>query len=251
MPVFHTRTIETILEPVAQQVSKLVILHEEAEDGNAMPDLARPVQVVKMAVDNLIKVGYETINNSEDQLLKQDMPPALSRVEEASHLLIQASDMLRADPFSAAARKKLIEGSRGILQGTSALLLAFDESEVRKIIRICKNVLEYLAITEVVESIEDLVTFVKNLSPVLTKMAKEVDSREKELTHQVHREWLQRSLEQVKQLTPSLISGIKIFVTTKGQGGNGVVEAQGNRDYVVQKMSNEIHEIIRVLQLTT
>ena len=58
----------------------------------------------------------------------------------------------------------------------------------------------------------------QNLSPVLTKMAKEVDGREKELTHQVHREWLQRSLEQVKQLTPQLISGIKIFVTTKGQG---------------------------------
>ena len=49
----------------------------------------------------------------------------------------------------------------GILQGTSALLLAFDESEVRKIIRVCKNVLEYLAITEVVENMEDLVTFVK------------------------------------------------------------------------------------------
>ncbi|KAI0215115.1 Vinculin [Lamellibrachia satsuma] len=113
MPVFHTKTIESILEPVAQQVSKLVILHEDAEDGNAMPDLARPVQVVKMAVDNLIKVGYDTINNSEDQILKQDMPPALNRVEEASILLLEASDMLRSDPFSAPARKKLIEGSRG------------------------------------------------------------------------------------------------------------------------------------------
>ena len=29
------------------------------------------------------------------------------------------------------------------------------------------------------------------------------------------------------------------------------MEAQSNRDYVIQKMSNEIHEIIRVLQLTT
>jgi len=37
-------------------VSKLVILHEEAEDGNAMPDLFRPIQVVKLAVDNLVKV---------------------------------------------------------------------------------------------------------------------------------------------------------------------------------------------------
>ena len=41
------------------------------------------------------------------------MPPALNRVEEASILLLQASDMLRNDPFSAPARKKLIEGSRG------------------------------------------------------------------------------------------------------------------------------------------
>ncbi|XP_052798617.1 vinculin-like isoform X8 [Mya arenaria] len=250
MPVFHTKTIESILEPVAVQVSKLVILHEEAEDGNAMPDLCRPIQVVKLAVDNLVKVGYETINFSDDQILKQDMPPALRRVEESSILLLQASDMLRADPYSAPARKKLIEGSRGILQGTSALLLAFDESEVRKIIRVCKNVLEYLAITEVVDRMEDLVTYVKNLSPVLTRMTKEVDTREKELTHQVHREMLIRSLEQVKNLTPVLISGIKIYITAK-QTNQGVQDAQTNRDYVVRKMSDEIHEIIRVLQLTT
>jgi hypothetical protein len=34
-------------------------------------------------------------------------------------------------------------------------------------------------------------------------------------------------------------------------GGLGLGDAQNNRDFVVQKMSNEIHEIIRVLQLTT
>ncbi|XP_021371535.1 vinculin-like isoform X11 [Mizuhopecten yessoensis] len=253
MPVFHTKIIESILEPVAQQVSKLVILHEEAEDGNAMPDLAMPVQTVKLAVDNLVKVGYDTINCSEDQILKQDMPPALNRVEEASMLLLQASQLLRSDPFSAPARKKLIEGSRGILQGTSALLLAFDESEVRKIIRVCKNVLEYLAIVEVVDRMEDLVTYVKNLSPVLTTMAKQVDGREKELTHQVHREMLCQSLDQVKNLTPVVISGIKIYITAKEnfQMPQQVVDAQCNRDYMVKKMRDEIHEIIRVLQLTT
>ncbi|XP_069132685.1 vinculin-like isoform X16 [Argopecten irradians] len=253
MPVFHTKIIESILEPVAQQVSKLVILHEEAEDGNAMPDLAMPVQTVKLAVDNLVKVGYDTINSSEDQILKQDMPPALNRVEEASLLLLQASQLLRTDPYSAPARKKLIEGSRGILQGTSALLLAFDESEVRKIIRVCKNVLEYLAIVEVVDRMEDLVTYVKNLSPVLTTMAKQVDGREKELTHQVHREMLCHSLDQVKNLTPVVISGIKIYITAKENYTmpQQVADAQTNRDYMVKKMRDEIHEIIRVLQLTT
>ena len=61
----------------------------------------------------MFQVGYDTINSSEDQILKQDMPPALNRVEEASLLLLQASEMLRTDPYSAPARKKLIEGSRG------------------------------------------------------------------------------------------------------------------------------------------
>ena len=43
-----------------RQVERLVILHEEAEDGNAMPDLERPVQAVSIAVTNLVKVA--TIN---------------------------------------------------------------------------------------------------------------------------------------------------------------------------------------------
>lgn len=33
-----------------------MILHEEAEDGNAMPDLERPVMAVSRAVTNLVKV---------------------------------------------------------------------------------------------------------------------------------------------------------------------------------------------------
>ncbi|XP_070565655.1 vinculin-like isoform X38 [Ptychodera flava] len=251
MPVFHTKTIEAILDPVAQQVSQLVILHEEAEDGNAMPDLYRPVQAVCAAVNNLVKVGRETAASSQDKILKQELPLALNRVEEATGFLVEASGMLRDDPFSVSARKKLIDGARGILSGTSALLLAFDEAEVRKIIRVCKSVLEYLAVAEVVESMEDLVTFVKNLTPGMTGMSKNIEAREKELIHQVHKEKLSSSLKTVKNLTPVLISGIKIFVTTKQTGGRGVPEAAENRNYVVSKMSQEIHEIIRILQLTT
>lgn len=49
----------------------------------------------------------------------------------------------------------------GILQDTYALLFCFDESEVRKIIIHCKKVLDYLAVAEVIENMEDLVQFVK------------------------------------------------------------------------------------------
>lgn len=58
MPVFHTKTIESILEPVAQQISHLVIMHEEGEvDGKAIPDLSMPVAAVQAAVSNLVRVS--------------------------------------------------------------------------------------------------------------------------------------------------------------------------------------------------
>ena len=38
-------------------------------------------------------------------------------------------------------------------------------SQVRKIIRVCKGILEYLTVAEVVESMGDLVTYTKNLGP--------------------------------------------------------------------------------------
>ncbi|XP_041116959.1 vinculin isoform X2 [Polyodon spathula] len=252
MPVFHTKTIESILEPVAQQISHLVIMHEEGEvDGKAIPDLTAPVAAVQAAVSNLVRVGKETVQTTEDQLMKRDMPPAFIKVENACTKLVQAAHMLKADPYSVPARDYLIDGSRGILSGTSDLLLTFDEAEVRKIIRVCRGILEYLTVAEVVESMEDLVTYTKNLGPGMTKMAKMIDERQQELTHQEHRVMLVNSMNTVKELLPVLISAIKIFVTTKSSKSQGVEEALKNRNFTVEKMSTEINEIIRVLQLTS
>uniref|UniRef100_A0AC35U531 Vinculin n=1 Tax=Rhabditophanes sp. KR3021 TaxID=114890 RepID=A0AC35U531_9BILA len=251
MPVFHTKTIESILEPVAQQVSRLVILHEEAEDGNAMPDLTRPVGAVSRAVDNLIKVGYDTCHSSDDRILQQDMPPALQRVEVSSRLLEEACHTLKSDPYSGPSRKKLIDGARGILQGTSALLLCFDESEVRKIIRGSRKVLDYLAVAEVIESMDDLAQFVKDITPWLTRMSKDVDLREKELTHTVHREILVRCMDAIKTLSPILVCAMKIFIQISEEQQKGLPEAAENRNYLAQRMIEEVNEIIRVLQLTT
>ena len=57
---------------------------------------------------------------------------------------------------------------------------------------------------------------------------------------------------------PSLVSDLlfiftamKIFVTTKNSKNQGIEEALKNRNFTVEKMSAEINEIIRVLQLTS
>uniref|UniRef100_A0A8D2CZ15 Vinculin n=1 Tax=Sciurus vulgaris TaxID=55149 RepID=A0A8D2CZ15_SCIVU len=245
MPVFHTRTIESILEPVAQQISHLVIMHEEGEvDGKAIPDLTAPVAAVQAAVSNLVRVGKETVQTTEDQILKRDMPPAFIKVENACTKLVQAAQMLQSDPYSVPARDYLIDGSRGILSGTSDLLLTFDEAEVRKIIRVCKGILEYLTVAEVVETMEDLVTYTKNLGPDQNMRSKCGTSCVNIVTQQ--------------DLIPTSVADLlfifiamKIFVTTKNSKNQGIEEALKNRNFTVEKMSAEINEIIRVLQLTS
>jgi len=71
-----------------------------------------------------LQIGYETVNTSDDSILKQDMPPALQRVEEAATSLLEASNMLKEDPFFAPARKKLINGSRGMYRSVLRVMLS-------------------------------------------------------------------------------------------------------------------------------
>jgi len=49
-------------------------------------------------------------------------------------------------------------------------------------------------------------------------MSKEIDLRIKELTHTIHCQLLARSLEQVKNLTPLLVSSVNVYLTSKHTG---------------------------------
>ncbi len=113
MLLIHRKNIYELIIEYLFQVSRLIILHEEsAVDGNLMPDLSKSVQVVKTAVDNLVKVGHETCSTSNDDLLRTDMPQALERVNHASTLLIDAAHILKSESSSTKGQQMLIQGAR-------------------------------------------------------------------------------------------------------------------------------------------
>ena len=58
------------------------------------------------------------------------MPKSLMVIEKAADLLEMACKDMKQDPFSQGGRDRLISGSRGILQGTTTMLVIFDESQV-------------------------------------------------------------------------------------------------------------------------
>ena len=49
-------------------------------------------------------------------------------------MLIEGTNILRADPLSIVGRDKLLDSVKGILSGTTSILYVVDDAEVRKII---------------------------------------------------------------------------------------------------------------------
>ena len=99
-------------------------------------------------------------------------------------------------------------------------------------------------------------------------MTKDVDSREKELTHRAHRDQLVQHLEQVKNLTPSFISSIKVYLlilssidpakltsgplnSDKNNSSNPLTLSLSVKEFLIRRLTDEIEEIIRLLQLTS
>ena len=96
-------------------------------------------------------------------------------------------------------------------------------------------------------------------------MTQDVESREKELTHQIHRELLIQHLDQIKNLTPSFISSIKVYLlitssiqlnqivnyNNKSPNNNPVNLCLEVKEFLIKRLTFEIDEIIRILQMTS
>lgn len=248
MPVFHTKAIESILEPVAQQVSHLVVLHEEAEGGRAIADITNQVYAVGVAIKNLVEVARAASLTSKDEILCKELPAILPKVEQVTTDLQKAASLLKDDPVSNEGRNLLICGSRGVINATSALLLAFDDSEVRKLLAVCREVMAYIQLAEVIQVMPDVVTFVKNLSPGLLNMTKQVDNRINILTHTTHKDLLQKHLTNLKGDTPKLVKSTRAYIAAL-EKNTGRAELKEFRDFMIMKMCDDIIEIMRILQL--
>lgn len=251
MPVFHTKTIQSILDPVSQKIVQLVIFHEEAEDGATVPNLVQPIKGVSLAVENLLNVGKQTIDHSTDTVLISELRPSFSRVDLSSKKLEEAVSVINDSPQSVHARTLLLEGSRGVLEGVSSLLLAVDQHEVRKIIVQCKCVLAALGTCEIIITWDELILWLRQITPYLTNVSKQVKERAEELTHKPYSDILLECLAQIKLLTPVLICSLKVCIQITERGGQASPEIHSNRDYLTNRMTDEIEEIIRVLQLLT
>jgi len=90
-------------------------------------------------------------------------------------------------------------------------------------------------------------------------MSVEISHREKDLTHQAHRDLLNQHLEQIKNLTPSFISSLKTYLIISSYFKANCVEfkqvlvesVERCKKFTIKRLEDELNEVIRVLQLKT
>ena len=66
---------------------------------------------------------------------------------------------------------------------------------------------------------QDMVTFVRNLTPAITNMAKQVDNRILILTHTTHRDLLQKHLTSVKETVQKFVKSSKAYILALEKNG--------------------------------
>ncbi|KAI8913670.1 Vinculin/alpha-catenin, partial [Gorgonomyces haynaldii] len=138
----YTRTSKQILGPLAESVSALILIISDAEVRNKpTPDLSDLSRIIVQQIERLLTIAQKMAQ--QDSKTQEDMTQPCAEVSRASQLLVQAAQELRSNAFSPQGRQMLLDAVKGILSGTTGILDASDDADVRKILQSSSQLRQY------------------------------------------------------------------------------------------------------------
>eukprot|EP00128_Syssomonas_multiformis_P002215 Colp12_sorted_trinity150504_noHs@19250 len=239
-----TQAQQQVLEPIAQQISQLIILEHEAEqNGVPMPDLSAAGEGVVGAVLNMVNIGRE-IGQTNDTELVEDMQRSCDLVDSSVAGFREAIHGLKEKPLDKATRQQFTRSARGILEGVTGILVSFDAGEVRKIVAQARQLIELLASVQQVRDMQGLVPIAKGISQQVVTLAKFVDNRCGELSHPGHVELLKQQNVKLRKGVPLFVSAMKTFVQAPDSASSKEL-----RNGAVGQLFAVAAEIVRLVEL--
>ncbi|KND00678.1 uncharacterized protein SPPG_03801 [Spizellomyces punctatus DAOM BR117] len=248
----HTTTSKTVLSPLAEAVSSLIVIVSDAEtEGTPMPDLSALASGVESQIANLVSVGKKIQDQpSADEIMKRDMPLACEGVTKAAALLVESTQGLVSDPYSQSGRQGLLDAVKGILSGTTQVLNVFDDAEVRKILSACTLLRNLLyTITLGPPSPTDAQSYVQTIaqaSQTIVVLAQLTNKRVAELLYPVLQTRLKTAIVALTKQSPGLIGVCKLCLMHPGKEGT-----KNARKETCERLVDVVKEIEVVVQFTT
>ncbi|KNC81190.1 hypothetical protein SARC_06473 [Sphaeroforma arctica JP610] len=182
--------------------------------------------------------------NGDDPILTEKGIPLADKVDRSADELEESTNILKDDKLNADAMKLLAKGAQGILSGTTDLLEAFDESEVRDIVKLIDESLAALEPLRRVGTAAELVKEVKAVSLSLLKVARSMEKRRAQLQEGTHLESVKMEIEAVKSVSPLMVSACKTHLLHK-DNENAVI----SRDGTLSQISSSLNKLRFLVQL--
>ncbi|KAI9348096.1 Vinculin/alpha-catenin [Obelidium mucronatum] len=236
-----TKTAKSVIAPLAEAVSSLVLIISEAEISRApMPDLSALARVVDDQISHLTGVGLRISQqaNVSDTQLKQDMPESCDLVKQSSELLVSATASLAKDPHSSLGRNNLLEGVKGILRNTAKILSVMDDLEDQE------KAFDDAVSPAAVDKWESLwVQTVGQYSQTFIAFTQLLTKRAVELIDQNLQARLQSAIQLLTRESPLLISSCQVVVARVGPAqGKAMLAISCNR--IISSL-DEVEAIIK------
>ncbi|TPX30553.1 hypothetical protein SmJEL517_g05898 [Synchytrium microbalum] len=244
----YTVTTKEVLTPIAECVSELIQVVTDSQSKNTpLADLTALARIMDEQVQQLISVARSIQSNTpDDAILAQELPRACDEVSVASLMLVGATDDLKNDPFAKAPKQTMLDAIKGVLSGTTHLIYAVDDSDVRKIVTACDTAIKlYSAIpTTSIAPPQPLIHLIQQTSTVLVTVVQLSTKRVSELLQPMLQTRLKGALQSLQRESPLLITATKSLIL----GGGKPEAAESVRD-IVARLVKSLLEIKIIVQI--
>ena len=212
-----------------------------------IPNLTTPAKAIVAAGDNLINIGVAAMNDGDDEL-RRSMPIACRNLKASAEHFQHGTRGLVTNPFSPIDRQLLVRGVRGLLAGTTDILVSYDGFDVRKMVKLATSILQRLNIvkqlhtTSSISSIDQTAKLIESDAETLKPLA---DERAQELRNDTHQRRLIDANTRLEYTVPLVTSSIRTACKHPD-----LPEAQENFAYASKELHGAVTEIITVLTAT-
>lgn len=156
---------------------------------------------------------------------------------------MEAAKLLKKKPFDKEGRDKLVEASKAILHGTTDILSAYDDSEVRNLVSLCTNAKEALAKLKTVSEVAQLVQIIRPACQSLVDLTAIAKRRVDEIIYPALQARLRDDIDSINRSSNLLISSSKAVVQNPNESS---IQA---RDFCCDRLIDTVTDIETVVQI--
>lgn len=158
--------------------------------------------------------------------------------------MVETCKALKNSPYDKPSRAKLVEASKAILQGTTDILSAYDDSEVRKIVKLCQSSREQLKQLKSIFELNDLLKIIRPACQSLVDLTALAKRRVDEILFPALQARLRDDIENINRSSGLLVSSSKAVV--QNSKNEGSIQS---RDFCCDRLTDIISDIEIVVQI--